>query len=214
MIWKYLHTSCTYTVCEFFYNVKVTFLLLANEVQSKHWIQKYCILYICCWKMSNLFCILMHIMCHTWCRVSSGLCAQPTPLLTNLLTNDCTARSSFIHTLKRDDTQWQHYREEVEQLATWFSHNSRPVNVEKMKEMVVDFRNGDCSWRGSTTQFLWVHITDDLKWSIDITALIQKAQQHLYSLWRLKKHSTSETTDEPSLTSWTGQLPAVIPYKE
>ncbi len=64
-------------------------------------------------------------------------------------------------------------------------------NVEKMKEIVVDFRrvhtqhapltiNGATVERVSSTKFLGVHITEDLSWTNNTAALARKAQQRLY----------------------------------
>ncbi len=72
------------------------------------------------------------------------------PLLFTLLTHDCTAKFSSNHIIKfADDTtvvglissnDEAHYREEVAQLAVWCGANNLSLNVEKTKEVVVDFR--------------------------------------------------------------------------
>ncbi len=72
------------------------------------------------------------------------------PLLFTLLTHDCTAKFSSNHIIKfADDTtvvglisnnDETHYREEVAQLAEWCGANNLSLNVEKTKEVVVDFR--------------------------------------------------------------------------
>ncbi|KAK3517277.1 hypothetical protein QTP70_002301 [Hemibagrus guttatus] len=65
------------------------------------------------------------------------------------------------------------YREEVQRLTAWCKDNNLLLNVEKMKEMVVDFRRaqGDHSplnINGSnmeiikSTKFLDVHLAEDL----------------------------------------------------
>ncbi len=72
------------------------------------------------------------------------------PLLFMLLTHDCTAKFSSNHIIKfaddttvvglisnNDETQ---YREEVAQLAEWCGANNLSLNVEKTKEVVMDFR--------------------------------------------------------------------------
>ncbi len=73
----------------------------------------------------------------------------------------------------RDKTN---YRSEVSRLAGWCSDNNLSLNVEKTKEIVVDFRrvhslhapltiNGATVERVSSTKFLDVHITEDLSWT-------------------------------------------------
>ncbi len=87
----------------------------------------------------------------------------------------------------RDETN---YRSEVSRLAGWCSDNNLSLNVEKMKEIVVDFRrvhtqhapltiNGATVERVSSTKFLGVHITEDLSWNNNTAALAKKAQQSL-----------------------------------
>ncbi|KAF7641225.1 hypothetical protein LDENG_00288370, partial [Lucifuga dentata] len=130
------------------------------------------------------------------------------PLLFTLLTHDCTARFSSNHIIKfADDTTVVSlinndndtlYREEVKQLTRWCNNNNLSLNVEKTKEMVLDFRrgssehppltiNGTAVERCSSTKFLGVHIADDMTWSTNTTALTKKAQQCLHFLRRPKK---------------------------
>ncbi len=133
------------------------------------------------------------------------------PLLFTLLTHDCTAKFSSNHIIKfADDTtvvglisnnDETHYREEVAQLAEWCGANNLSLNVEKTKEVVLDFRRRnstdhppltiDCSTveRVSSTKFLGVHITEDLTWTTNTMSLSKKAQQRLHFLRRLKRAS-------------------------
>ncbi|KAK3506644.1 hypothetical protein QTP70_011569 [Hemibagrus guttatus] len=72
------------------------------------------------------------------------------PLLFTLLTHDCAAMHSSNHIIKfADDTtvvglisknDESANREEVQRLTAWCKANNLSLNVEKMKEMVVDFR--------------------------------------------------------------------------
>ncbi len=95
----------------------------------------------------------------------------------------------------RDETN---YRSEVSRLAGWCSEDNLSLNVEKMKEIVVDFRrvhtqhapltiNGATVERVSSTKFLGVHITEDLSWTNNTAALAKKAQQRLYFLRKLRR---------------------------
>ncbi len=132
------------------------------------------------------------------------------PLLFTLLTHDCTAKFSSNHIIKfADDTSVvglisnndeTHYREEVAQLAEWCGANNLSLNVEKTKEVVMDFRRNpvdhppltiDSSTveRVSSTKFLGVHITEDLTWTTNTKSISKKAQQRLHFLRRLKRAS-------------------------
>ncbi|KAK3509707.1 hypothetical protein QTP70_008446 [Hemibagrus guttatus] len=105
------------------------------------------------------------------------------PLLFTLLTHDCAAMLSFNHIIKfADDTtvvglisknDESAYREEVQRLTAWCKDNNLSLNVEKTKEMVVDFRRAQsdhCPLNidGSnveivkSTKFLGVHLAEDL----------------------------------------------------
>ena len=68
------------------------------------------------------------------------------------------------------------YREEVRALGVWCQENNLTLNVNKTKEMIVDFRkqqreqppihiDGTVVERVESFKFLGVHITDKLKWS-------------------------------------------------
>ena len=86
----------------------------------------------------------------------------------------------------------------MSRLARWCSDNSPSLNVEKTKEIAVDFRrvhtqhapltiNGATVERVSSTKFLGVHITEDLSWTENKAAVAKKAQQHLYFLRKLRR---------------------------
>ncbi len=132
-------------------------------------------------------------------------------VLSPLLTHDCTAKFSSNHIIKfADDTtvvglisnnDETHYREEVAQLAEWCGANNLSLNVEKTKEVVMDFRRRNSTdhppltidsstvERVSSTKFLGVHITEDLTWTTNTMSLSKKAQQRLHFLRRLKRAS-------------------------
>ncbi|KAL0175804.1 hypothetical protein M9458_028134 [Cirrhinus mrigala] len=130
------------------------------------------------------------------------------PLLFTLLTHDCTpSHSSNLFIKFADDTtvvgliskrDEADYRSEVSRLAVWCRDNNLSLNVEKTKEIVVDFRrahtqhapltiNGASVERVSSTKFLGVHITEDLSWTNNTTALAKKSQQRLYFLRKLRR---------------------------
>ncbi|KAK3554826.1 hypothetical protein QTP70_034849 [Hemibagrus guttatus] len=72
------------------------------------------------------------------------------PLLFTLLTHNCAAMHSSNHIIKfADDTtvvglisknNESAYREEMQQLIAWCKDNNLSLNIDKTKEMVVDFR--------------------------------------------------------------------------
>lgn len=94
------------------------------------------------------------------------------------------------------------YRNGVSGLALWCKENNLALNVEKSKQIVVDFRrtkachapliiNGAEVERVSSTKFLGVHVTEDLSWTTNTVALAKKANQRLYFLRRLHKAGAS-----------------------
>ncbi len=108
------------------------------------------------------------------------------PLLFTLLTHYCPpSHNSNLFIKFADDTtvvglisnrDETNYRSEVSRLAGWCRDNNLSLNVEKTKEIVVDFRrvhtqhapltiNGATVERASSTKFLGVHITEDLSWT-------------------------------------------------
>ncbi len=130
------------------------------------------------------------------------------PLLFTMMTHDCRARFSTNHVVKyADDTtvvgfiqedNEQAYREEVRQLVDWCNTNNLLLNVEKTKEIIVDFRkkqhrhtpliiNNTVVEVVSSVKFLGVQITDSLTWTANITSLVKRAQQRLFCLRRMRR---------------------------
>ncbi|KAM9816502.1 uncharacterized protein ACBT44_010814 isoform 1-T1 [Syngnathus typhle] len=131
-------------------------------------------------------------------------------LLFTLLTHDCTATYSDNRIVKfADDTTLvglitkgdeTQYRLEVDLLTTWCRDNNLLLNVDKTKEIVVDFRKGRTQHlpliidgavveRVSSAKFLGVHISEDLSWSTNTASLAKKAQRRLYFLRKLRRAS-------------------------
>ncbi|XP_070408498.1 ryanodine receptor 3 [Nothobranchius furzeri] len=80
----------------------------------------------------------------------------------------------------------------------WCKVNNLSLNVDKTKEMVVDFRrirsdHSPLSINGSSVEivnnikFLGVHLDKDLTWSLNTSFLYKKSQQRLFFLRRLRK---------------------------
>ncbi len=72
------------------------------------------------------------------------------------------------------------------------------LNVEKTKEIIVDFRkkqhrhtpliiNNTVVEIVSSVKFLGVQITDSLTWTANITSLVKRAQQRLFCLRRMRR---------------------------
>ncbi|KAI5090364.1 gastrula zinc finger protein XlCGF28.1-like [Silurus meridionalis] len=159
------------------------------------------------------------------------------PLLFTLLTHDCATRHSSNHIIKfADDTtvvglisrnDESAYREEVQRLTAWCGANNLTLNVDKTKEMVVDFRRAQSDQSPLTidgssveivksTKFLGVHLADNLTWSLNTSSITKKAQQRLYFLRRLRKahlpppilsmfyRGTIESILSSCITAWFG----------
>ena len=80
------------------------------------------------------------------------------------------------------------YREEVRALGMWCQENNLTLNVNKIKEMIVDFRNqqseqppihidGTVVEKEGSFKVLGRHITHKLKWSTHTDSMVKKAQQ-------------------------------------
>ncbi|KAI5614034.1 gastrula zinc finger protein XlCGF28.1-like [Silurus asotus] len=159
------------------------------------------------------------------------------PLLFTLLTHGCRQMHSSNHIIKfADDTtvvglisknDESAYREEVQRLTAWCGANNLSLNVDKMKEMVVDFRrvqsdqspliiDGSFVEIVKSTKFLGVHLADNLTWSLNTSSITKKALQRLYFLRRLKKahlpspiltmfyRGTIESILNSCITAWFG----------
>ncbi|XP_052313507.1 uncharacterized protein LOC127906199 [Oncorhynchus keta] len=97
------------------------------------------------------------------------------------------------------------YREEVKALGVWCQEYNLSLNVNKTKEMIVDFRkqqrehppihiDGTVVEKVESFKFLGAHITDKLKWSNHTDSMMKKAQQCLFNLRRMKKFGLSPKT--------------------
>ncbi|KAK1795573.1 hypothetical protein P4O66_001069 [Electrophorus voltai] len=130
------------------------------------------------------------------------------PLLFTLLTHDCAAMHSSNHIIKFADDMTvvglinkdneSAYREEVRDLVSWCKVNNLYLNVDKTKEMVVDFRrarqdhsplaiNGSSVEIVKNIKFLGVHIAENLTWTLNTSSITKRAQQRLYFLRKLRE---------------------------
>ncbi len=94
------------------------------------------------------------------------------------------------------------YRAEVSTLTKWCQENHLSLNIDKTKELVVDFRRQSREHtpisigktpveRVNSFKFLGVHITEDLTWSAHTDAVLKKSHQRLFFLRRLRKFGMS-----------------------
>ncbi|KAK3517242.1 hypothetical protein QTP70_001430 [Hemibagrus guttatus] len=83
-------------------------------------------------------------------------------------------------------------------ITAWGKANSLSLNVDKTKEMVIDFRRAQSDHSPlfidrspveifKSTKFLGGHLAENFTWSLNTTSITKKAQQHLYFLCRLRK---------------------------
>lgn len=90
------------------------------------------------------------------------------------------------------------YRDEVLRLSEWCAYNNLALNISKTKELILDFRrnkaapaplyiNGESVVQVESFKFLGVHISADLSWTANTSALVKKAQQRLHFLRVLRK---------------------------
>jgi hypothetical protein len=120
------------------------------------------------------------------------------PLLYSLFTHDCVATHASNSIIKfagdttvvglmtnNDETAC---REEVRALVEWCQENNLTFNINKTKELMVNFRkpqrehapihiDGTAVEKVDSFKFLCVHITDDLKWSTHTDSVVKKAQR-------------------------------------
>lgn len=75
------------------------------------------------------------------------------------------------------------YRWEVEDLPCWYKDNILILNVQKITDMVVDFRRSAAAPPPLYIEGVAVEMVpsiNTLSWCINITAVIKRAQQCLY----------------------------------
>ncbi len=87
-------------------------------------------------------------------------------------------------------------------LTKWCQEDHLSLNIDKTKELVVDFRRESREHtpitidktpveRVNSFKFLGVHITEDLTWSAHTDAVLKKSHQRLFFLRRLRKFGMS-----------------------
>ncbi len=102
------------------------------------------------------------------------------------------------------------YREEVSTLTKWCQENHLSLNIDKTKELVVDYRRQSREHttitidktpveRVNSFKFLSVHITEDLTWSVHTDAVLKKAHSSSYGWGSLERAPASSDHSTPAL---------------
>ncbi len=157
--------------------------------------------------------------------------SQPTPVLpvhTRLYSYTQLQRHRQIcrwHNGDRPDhrQRWDGLQRGGEYLTKWCQENHLSLNIDKTKELVVDFRRQSREHtpisidktpveRVNSFKFLGVHITEDLTWSTHTDAVLKKAHQRLFFLRRLRKLEWAPASSDPSTPAlWRASWPAASP---
>ncbi|KAI5085493.1 gastrula zinc finger protein XlCGF28.1-like, partial [Silurus meridionalis] len=120
------------------------------------------------------------------------------------------------------------YQQEVKILEKWCQENNLLLNINKTKELIVDFSRKqersyqplNISWTPvegvDSFRYLGVYITQDVSWSCHTNTLVKKARQRLYHLRCLRDFKlpsqvlktfytcNTESILTGSITSWFG----------
>ena len=129
------------------------------------------------------------------------------PLLYSLFTHDCAAHDHNSRIIKfADDTtvtglivddDESSYRNEVHLIVKWCNDNNLILNVNKTKELIVDFRrnknvktpliiNGSVVEQVNTFKLLGTFVMDTLSWKANSDEIIKKGRQRMFFLRKLK----------------------------
>ena len=137
------------------------------------------------------------------------------PLLYSLFTHDC--RPNFPNTLIlkfADDTtvpgfisnnDETNYRNEVNSIVKWCDDNNLILNVDKTKELIVDFRknqnskeplviNGRVVEQVHSFKLLGTQLSASLSWTVNSEEILKKSRQRIYFLRTLRSYGVSQTT--------------------
>ncbi|GFO40265.1 reverse transcriptase [Plakobranchus ocellatus] len=136
--------------------------------------------------------------------------------------DDTTVTGLILH---NDESN---FRKQIDLIVNWCSKNNLHLNVDKTKEIIVDFRRGETPpppllINGATVErvpsfkFLGTHVSDKLTWDINLGNIVKKARQRLYFLRKLKSfdvgsdisfnfyRATIESVLTLSITVWFGR---------
>jgi hypothetical protein len=119
------------------------------------------------------------------------------------------------------------YREEDRELTVWCQDNTFSLNVNKTKELIVDYRqrraeqapikiDGAVVEQVESFRILVVHITNELLWSKHTKTVVKRARQNFFPYRRLKRFGMGpqilkklySCTIESMITAWYGNCSA------
>ncbi|KAK6178302.1 hypothetical protein SNE40_013103 [Patella caerulea] len=137
------------------------------------------------------------------------------PILFILYTNDCRSINPNCLTVKfaddaaivsslNDAESDTHYRGDVANFAEWCDRNYLHLNVNKTKELIVDFRvnksdivpltiDDETVEIVSEYKYLGTIIDDKLSWNHNTNAVYKKCQQRLYYMRKLRSFHVNQT---------------------
>ena len=137
------------------------------------------------------------------------------PKLYSIFTFDCQSKSHDSLVIKfADDTtvtgfindnNEEEFRNQIDWVVAWCKRNNLLLNVDKTKEMVVDFRrvedpppplsiDGQIVERVESFKFLGTWVSNRITWDINSSHIISKARQRLYFLRKLRSFQVSRDT--------------------
>ena len=96
------------------------------------------------------------------------------------------------------------YRDEVRRLTERSEESNLLLNTSKTQELIISFSRvkpvapplvikGECVETVSAARFLGVHIEEDLKWGLNTTQTLKKAQQRLHFLRVLRRNNIRQS---------------------
>eukprot|EP00061_Rhincodon_typus_P014696 g41893.t1 len=155
---------------------------------------------------------------------SQGCILSPN-LLYSLYAHDCVDKFDLNSIYKYSDGSTvggrilnegeTEYSKELECLVTWCKYNNLPLNASKTKELIINFRkHGSINISGAEVEkvdnvkFLGMTITNNLSWTTHVDAMVNKAQQHLFYLRRLRKFDMSIRTLPNLYRCTVGNIPS------
>lgn len=157
-----------------------------------------------------------------------GCCLSPK--LFTLYTHDCVSTQDSSLVIKyADDTtilglikggDETGYRELANDIMVYGEENDLFLNVDKTRELVIDFRKkspplqpltikGTVVERANSHKFLGLHLTSNLSWTTNTVSTVKKAQKRLYFIRLLKKAGLGMC---PLTHAYRGLIETVLTY--
>lgn len=110
------------------------------------------------------------------------------------------------------------YRELVDKILAYGDDNDLILNVDKTKELIMDFRKknqflqplvikGMEVEKVESYKFLGLHVSSNLSWTINTVATVKKAQRRLYFIRLLRKAGLSR---KPLIQAYRGLVESIL----